>query len=874
MLDRRHGQRSRDHHGNGKKTARAVSCAIEPLEARCMLTLVGLTGDLTQSANATTVANMIKGWNPDYIVSVGDNYYAADGVIDNTIGQYYHDYVSPYAGAYGAGSTTGNRFWSAVGNHEYEHSSGAANYYSFFTFPNNERYYKTTQGNVDWFFVNSNPEEPDGNTVGSVQYNWLQSQMAASTATFKFVVFHHPAYSSADSSEATNMQWPFATWGASAVFSGHHHIYERLSVGGIPYFINGLGGASIQGFGAIDPNSQARYESQHGAMLLDIQPASVNFKFFNRTGVQIDTFTITASVTGPAAPSQLIAGAVSETQINLSWADNSTTETNFILERSPDGVSNWAQIATPAANATSYSDASASLLPGVTYHYRVRAAGSGQSANSNTASAATLQPGYVNWIPRGATWKYLDSGVDQGAAWRDIAFTDTTWLGGRGQFGYGDGDENTVVSFGPNASDKYITTYFRKSFTVADPSRVFQLDLSMLRDDGAVVYLNGVEVWRDNMPGGAVSFGTLAASEIVGVAETTWLGLSIDPALLVAGANVLAVEIHQDSGASADLSFDFTLAARLAPALAPPSAFRATAAAYNLVNCRWIDNVVGEDGFKIERSTDGINFTQVGTAAAGATTWADTTVASNQQYWYRVRSYNATENSLTGGAATVTTPWLAPWSNGDIGAVAATGSATYNSGVYTVKGSGLDIGGTADELHYVSQPWSGNGTIIARVNSITNTNAGAKAGIMFRETLATGAKEVSVSLTPAGTIVVLGRGTTGGSTSGPPAVTGITTPIWLKLVRNVNLFTAQYSTNGTTWTTIPGASFTMTAGVFVGLCVTSKNDGVIATGTFDNVSVSASTALRAEVAQPPTVKIKDIPPGHTKWKKEVLDLLA
>src|SRR5687767_15509561 len=117
--------------------------------------------------NALAVSNLIKSWNPQYIVSVGDNYYPADVTLDNVVGRYFHDYVSPYTGSFGAGSPSGNRFWAALGNHEYEHSPGASEYLSFFTFPGNERYYKLTQGNVDWFILNSNPEEPHGNTVGS-----------------------------------------------------------------------------------------------------------------------------------------------------------------------------------------------------------------------------------------------------------------------------------------------------------------------------------------------------------------------------------------------------------------------------------------------------------------------------------------------------------------------------------------------------------------------------------------------------------------------------------------------------------------------------------------------------------------------------------
>src|SRR5829696_1491244 len=87
-------------------------------------------------------------------------------------------------------------------------------------------------------------------------------------------------------------------------------------------------------------------------------------------------------------------------------------------------------------------------------------------------------------IPTGATWKYLDNGSDQGTGWRAPAFSDSGWASGAAQLGYGDGDETTVVSYGPDSANKYITTYFRRSFTVPDASVYQSTSLRLLRDDG------------------------------------------------------------------------------------------------------------------------------------------------------------------------------------------------------------------------------------------------------------------------------------------------------------------------------------------------------------------------------------------------------
>ena len=159
-----------------------------------------------------------------------------------------------------------------------------------------------------------------------------------------------------------------------------------------------------------------------------------------------------------------------------------------------------------------------------------------------------------------ATWKYLDNGSNQGTAWRAVGFNDSTWASGPAQLGYGDGDEATVVSYGPSATAKYITTYFRHTFTVSDPTAYQSLTLRLLRDDGAVVYLNGTEVFRTNLPTTTITSTTTALSAIGGADESTYLQATVSPSLLATGTNVIAVEIHQSGGGSSDISFALELA--------------------------------------------------------------------------------------------------------------------------------------------------------------------------------------------------------------------------------------------------------------------------------------------------------------------------
>ena len=175
-------------------------------------------------------------------------------------------------------------------------------------------------------------------------------------------------------------------------------------------------------------------------------------------------------------------------------------------------------------------------------------------ASATAAGAPTTE----TLISAGAVWKYLDNGSNQGTAWRAVSFIDSAWKSGAAQLGYGDGDEITTVSYGRDTKKKYITTYFRRAFPVTDPAKFTSLTLGLLRDDGAVVYLNGTEVLRSNMPAGTITFKTLASTTIDGIGETTFQTATPNPALL-AGTNVIAVEIHQVSGSSDDISFDLEL---------------------------------------------------------------------------------------------------------------------------------------------------------------------------------------------------------------------------------------------------------------------------------------------------------------------------
>ena len=162
-------------------------------------------------------------------------------------------------------------------------------------------------------------------------------------------------------------------------------------------------------------------------------------------------------------------------------------------------------------------------------------------------------------------WQYLDDGSDLGTAWRELDFDDSAWSTGNALLGYGDtGQVTTQInpggSFGFN---RHITHYFRKKFTATQVDDVVTAAITLLRDDGAAVYLNGVEIARDNLPADADAF-TLADSEVEGADESNYFSFPFDPALLVEGENVVAVELHlSDPDASPDCRFDLSMTALL-----------------------------------------------------------------------------------------------------------------------------------------------------------------------------------------------------------------------------------------------------------------------------------------------------------------------
>ena len=164
-----------------------------------------------------------------------------------------------------------------------------------------------------------------------------------------------------------------------------------------------------------------------------------------------------------------------------------------------------------------------------------------------------------NLVGSGSTWKYRDNGVAPPAHWTTNAYDDAAWASGPARLGYGGDGETTIVGSGPDPLNRYRTTWFRHTFTVTDPSVFDALRVELQRDDGAIVFLNGIELLRENLPSAEIAPSTLATIAIGGADEIAWRSLRVPSAALTAGVNVLAVEVHQAAPNSSDLGFDLRL---------------------------------------------------------------------------------------------------------------------------------------------------------------------------------------------------------------------------------------------------------------------------------------------------------------------------
>ena len=425
----------------------------------------------------------------------------------------------------------------------------------------------------------------------------------------------------------------------------------------------------------------------------------------------------TADLTPPTVPQNLRAVTTSTTWVDLAW-DASTDAvgvTGYVVSR--NGVD------LPVVAGTTYHDEL--LAQGVTYTYRVRALDAALNiSDPSTALPVTTHTAVESSFGNGSVWKYTDDGVDRGTAWRATAYDDSTWKSGAGQLGYGDGDETTVMFNGGDVPDqRFISHYLRKTITVPDASQVSLATLSVLRDDGVVVYVNGIEAFRDNMPAGAIAYNTFASTAVTDAAESTYYDFSIPPSMLVSGTNVIAVEVHNESRQGAgDLSFDARLQLNYGalPVLAPINA-RSTGTTGTTADLAWDAPAGTITGYKVFR--DGI---LVGSPSG--TTFTDTGLTSAQTYAYTIKAIGP-------APANIESPASNPVSVTTQDTVAPSVPAGLATGTMTVSSVTLTWTPSTDNVGTIGYDILRDGSILGSSTSASYTDTTAVGGTTYSYTV-------------------------------------------------------------------------------------------------------------------------------------------
>ena len=260
-------------------------------------TRFAILGDYTNSPTSFAVAALVAKWDPEFVVTTGDNRYGNDHY-SHSVGRLYHRF------------TQSNAFLPALGNHDHDDGDQTDGFAAYFGMARRKLFYHTQRGRVCFFVLDSTSALRKPASL-SEQYEWLETTLLDSkhSCPWRLVVLHHsPFSSSAMYGSNIMLQWPFERWGAHAVLSSHSHVYERIHRGQVLYLVNGLGGYSRHLFSTTQPvveGSVVRFFDEFGFVAVDATNTTLSFRFVPVQGSFTDEFTLHAdnySLRFPPAP--------------------------------------------------------------------------------------------------------------------------------------------------------------------------------------------------------------------------------------------------------------------------------------------------------------------------------------------------------------------------------------------------------------------------------------------------------------------------------------------------------------------------------------------------------------------------------------------
>ena len=556
-----------------------------------------------------------------------------------------------------------------------------------------------------------------------------------------------------------------------------------------------------------------------------------------------------------AAPSTLTASQVRYNAVGLTWADNSENETSFRVERRIPGGA-FAAITTLPADSTSYSDATVTAETG--YEYRVVAFNAvGTSPASNVVAVTTpSDPSHVD-APAGlAAGAVAHNRVS--LSWIDNSDNETGFRIERAADGGAFAEIGSVAAgvtgfadnaVSPTASYRYRVVAFNglgqsaasnvvSVTTPADPSviappanlrptSVGAFRIALAWDDNSANE-TGFRVERSTAGGAFLPLAT------VGADETTYADAAAQPRTSYR-YRVVAVNASGTSPASNELAAttpgDPTV-------IAAPTQLAATAASYAQVNLAWRDNADNETGFVLQRRLlSGGDWADLAPLGTDAQSFIDTGLSGSTGYAYRVAARNNLAQSAWSAEATVTTPSADAYVSDDIGGATGSTAVVTPRSDFDLTVSGGDVGNNADALRFAHKPVVGDFDYRVRLDSFDKADPASAAGLMVRDALAPGAK--NLFLRASGQVRLTYRDQVNGSTAGAGlANPGV--PVWLRLVRSGDAFTAYYGDDGQNWTQLAQVTVQMPQTLRLGVAAAGYSDAA-STARFRDLGVNQQT---------------------------------